>query len=207
MKGLSLKTAGRKRSFDKDEALDKAMRVFWDNGFAGTSLTDLTGALGINKPSLYAAFGNKEQLFQAAMEHSIDKYGSPLFELLTQSTDKAFSQRLQNYLFAVVELNCSDDAPKGCFLVKSCCESGGAGMPDDISSLMLDTSYDFEAALCNILQSEKHRGQLPTDLNAKDTAAYILSIIYGLSIMARRGKSCRELKSIVKAAIKMMDLQ
>lgn len=202
-----MKTAGRKRSFDKNEALDKAMRVFWDNGYSATSLTDLTGALGINKPSLYAAFGNKEQLFQAAMEHYIDKYGSPLFEHFSRATDVTFSQRLQNYLFAVIELNCSDDSPKGCFLVKSCCETGSVGLPNEITSSMLDRSHDMEKSLCDVVHSEQRRGQLRKDLKAKDIAAYIMSIIYGLSIMARRGKSCSELKSIAKAAIKTMELQ
>ena len=199
--------AGRKRNFNKDEALDKAMRVFWDNGFTGTSLADLTDALGINKPSLYAAFGNKEQLFQAAMDHYIQHYGSPLLKHLSQPEDLPLLQRLENYLFAMVELNCSEDAPKGCFVVRSCCESGGAGMPDDISSTMQDISYSVEQFLCDVLQSEQQKGQLRTDLDAKEMAAYILSVMYGLSVMARRGKSCDELKAIVRAAIKTMDLQ
>jgi AcrR family transcriptional regulator len=62
-------TAGRRRSFDEAQALETAMRVFWRRGYQGTSLSDLTAALGINKPSLYAAFGNKEQLFARALAH------------------------------------------------------------------------------------------------------------------------------------------
>ena len=71
--------AGRHRSFDKNNTLEKAMRVFWQNGYPGTSLTDLTTAMGINKSSLYAAFGNKEKLFNQAIEFYLNKYPLTLF--------------------------------------------------------------------------------------------------------------------------------
>ena len=66
--------AGRPRKFDKEHALEAAMLVFWRNGYSGTSLADLTNAMAINKPSMYAAFGNKEQLFKASLEQYINQY-------------------------------------------------------------------------------------------------------------------------------------
>ena len=88
--------AGRQREFDKQVALDAAMNVFWLNGYTGTSLSDLTDAMGINKPSLYAAFGNKEALFVRALNHYIDKHGSPHLEALrtAQGSERALREAL-----------------------------------------------------------------------------------------------------------------
>ncbi len=77
-------SAGRKRTFDEEQALEAAMRVFWQKGYVGTSLSDLTAALGINKPSLYAAFGNKEQLFASALARYGSRYGLPHAEHLLE---------------------------------------------------------------------------------------------------------------------------
>lgn len=197
-------SVGRKRSFDKDEALDKAMRVFWDNGFAGTSLSDLTDALGINKPSLYAAFGNKEQLFDAALNHYIDHYGSPLMQHLKEELKKPLSERLENYFSAVIEKNFNDGLPKGCFVVNSCCDAGGTNKVDNASSTRQDLGAGAEKALENIFLLEEQNGQLPKGINAAEMTAYVLSLMYGLSIMARRGKSRQALHAIAKTAIKTL---
>lgn len=196
--------AGRKRSFDKDEALDKAMRVFWNNGYAGTSLTDLTDALGINKPSLYAAFGNKEQLFNAALNHYIEHYGSPLMQYLKEDAKQPLSQRLENYFLAAIEKNFNNELPKGCFIVNSCCESGGTNMLENASSPTQDVGACSEKALENIFLLEDQNGQLPKNLKATEMTAYVLTVMYGLSIMGRRGKSRQELHSIIKTAIKTL---
>lgn len=197
-------SVGRKRSFDIDEALDKAMRVFWNNGYAGTSLSDLTDALGINKPSLYAAFGNKEQLFNAALNHYINHYGSPLMQHLKEDTKQPLALRLENYFLAAIEKNFIGELPKGCFIVNSCCESGGTGMADNASSPAQDLGADAEKALENIFLLEDQNGQLPKKLNAAEMTAYVLTVLYGLSIMGKRGKSRQELHSIIKTTIKTL---
>ena len=119
-------SAGRKRAFDKAEALDKAMRFFWDNGYSGTSVNDLSAALGINKPSLYAAFGNKERLFATALEHYMTQYGAPLMERLAQPEEAPLAERMRSYLLGIVNLVSDTESPKGCLFVKSNCESGSA---------------------------------------------------------------------------------
>lgn len=196
--------AGRKRSFDKEEVLDKAMRVFWDNGFAGTSMSDLTEAIGINKPSLYATFGNKEQLFNAAMGHYINRYGSPSMKHLTEPADLPLLSRLENYMFAIIATITAEASPKGCFVVKTCCESGGDSLPEDTTASLVAISEDMEQILEEFLLNEQLKGQLSKRLKAKDIAAYLLSLLYGLSVMARRGKPTEALQAIVKTTLKTL---
>lgn len=197
-------TAGRKRSFDKTEALEKAMRVFWDNGFAGTSISDLTEALGINKPSLYAAFGNKEALFNAALAHYTQQYGSPVIKQLIEPAELPLAQRLENYLFAVVTHNTSNTLPKGCFVVKTYCESGSSSLPDDAIAMLESMSTGTEKLVEEIFNNEQRKGHLSKALTAKEAVNYVLSLMYGIAVMARRGKSCEELHQIAKTAIEVL---
>ena len=194
-------SAGRKRAFDKAEALDKAMRVFWNNGYSGTSLKDLTEALGINKPSLYAAFGNKEQLFAKALEHYLSGYGAPLLDLLTHPEDAPFGERLRAYLRGIVGLVTESESPQGCLYVKSCCESGGAAMPEDMSASLQGMGLATEQALIERLVSEQERGQLSPQADPKEIAGYLLSLMYGLTVLARRGNPRKELEAIVDFSI------
>src|SRR5207237_3295974 len=87
-------TVGRPRAFDVDEALDQALRVFWRKGYEGASLPDLTKAMGINRPSLYAAFGNKESLFRKALERYVEGPAAYVRRALTEPTARAVAKRL-----------------------------------------------------------------------------------------------------------------
>jgi len=194
-------SAGRKRAFDKTEALDKAMRVFWDSGYSGTSVRDLTAALGINKPSLYAAFGNKERLFATALEHYMSRYGAPLMERLAQPEEAPLAERLRSYLLGIVNLVSDTESPKGCLFVKSSCESGSAAMPEGVSASLQDMGSAVEQALTKRLEAERKRGQLLPNTDPRDFAGYLLSVMYGLTVMARRGKSREELETIVDVTI------
>lgn len=197
-------TAGRKRAFDKAEALDKAMRVFWSNGYSGTSMSDLTSALGINKPSLYAAFGNKEQLFVAALEHYISHYGTPLLDHLTQPEEAPLPERLRAYFLGIIDLVSDSKTPKGCLFVKSSCESGGAAVPEEVSGSLQEMGLGNEQFLTDFLKAEQRRGQLPPGTRPKEMAGYLLSLMYGLSVLARRGKPRKELKAVVEVAIQIL---
>jgi AcrR family transcriptional regulator len=193
--------AGRKRSFDKEEALDTAMRVFWKNGYTGTSLAQLTSELGINKPSLYAAFGNKEQLFATAMEHYMDRYAAPALRLLTDPSDLPLKARLKAYLFGVIDVISDGESPKGCMFVKSCCESSSVAIPDEIAASLQNMGLASEMALSHLLQAERLNGDLPDDTQVQDIASYLLSVTYGLTVLVRRGKTKKELKAVAEMAV------
>ena len=196
--------AGRPRAFDKDQALDRAMQVFWQKGYEGASLTDLTRAMGINPPSLYAAFGNKEQLFEAAIQHYMAHYGTPLQQRLTTPPDTPLPERLRCYLNGIIDLVTDTASPKGCLFVKSSCESGGTALPEEINRSLQEMGLASERFLLERLESEQRHGQLPGNARLQDLATYLMSVIYGLSVMARRGKTKPELEAVVETAIRAL---
>ncbi|MGB5589464.1 MAG: TetR/AcrR family transcriptional regulator [Gammaproteobacteria bacterium] len=193
--------AGRKRSFDTSQALDKAMRLFWENGYASTSVNDLSAALGINKPSLYAAFGNKESLFAAALERYTSQFGTPLMDRLALPEEAPLADRVRAYLLGIVDLVSGKGSPTGCLFVKSSCESGSAAMPGDVTASLRDMGSATEQTLTELFATEQENGHLLPHVEPRDFAGYLLSVIYGLAVLARRGKPRQQLKAVVDLTI------
>ncbi|MCG7982035.1 MAG: TetR/AcrR family transcriptional regulator [Candidatus Thiodiazotropha lotti] len=200
-------SVGRKRSFDKSEALDKAMRLFWENGYSGTSVSDLTEQLGINKPSLYAAFGNKEQLFQSALERYMACYAAPLLEQLTTPDEQPLAQRVRRYMNNIIELVSDTSSPKGCLFVKSSCEAGGTGIPEEITQSLQNMGLASQQVLTTLFEQEQRQGRLSTTAEPKVLADYLMSVLYGISVLARQGRPKQELSTIVEMTITTLSLQ
>src|SRR5256714_13652479 len=124
---MKMKTAtarkGRPREFDPDEALDRALQVFWRKGYEGTSLPDLTKAMGINRPSLYAAFGNKEALFRKALDRYAEGPAAYVREALNEPTARAVAERL---LSGAIDLVTNPRNPRGCLMVQGALACGEA---------------------------------------------------------------------------------
>src|SRR6059058_4783820 len=114
-------TVGRPRAFDVDEALDQALKVFWRKGYEGASLPDLTKAMGINRPSLYAAFGNKEALFRKAIDRYLEGPACYVREALREPTARVVVERL---LRASIDLVTDSRNPRGCFMVQGALACG-----------------------------------------------------------------------------------
>src|SRR4051812_21366670 len=119
----TVKTRGRPRGFDVDRALDRALELFWRKGYEGTSLPDLTGAMGINRPSLYAAFGNKEQLFRKALDRYAEGPAAYVREALDEPTARAVAERL---LGGTADLLTDPRHPGGCLTVQGALACGEA---------------------------------------------------------------------------------
>ncbi|MCG8039722.1 MAG: TetR/AcrR family transcriptional regulator [Candidatus Thiodiazotropha taylori] len=194
-------SVGRKRSFDKAEALDKAMRLFWENGYSGTSVSDLTQQLGINKPSLYAAFGNKEKLFQSALERYMACYAAPLLEQLTRPDEQPLAERIRHYMSNIIELVSNKTSPKGCLFVKSSCEAGGTGVPEEVTQALQSMGLDTRQVLTSLFEQEQSRGRLPDTAEANVMADYLMSVLYGISVLARQGRGKDELMTAAEFAI------
>jgi AcrR family transcriptional regulator len=200
-------SAGRKRSFDKSDALDKAMRLFWENGYSATSVTDLTEALGINKPSLYAAFGNKETLFKTALEHYVTSYASPKLEQLSQPNGQPLAQRISNHINSIIDSVCDPTTPIGCLIVKSSCESGGTGLPEEVGKSLQTIGLATQHTLSRLFEQAQQNGDFSRNASPQASADYLMSVLYGITVLARQGRSRDDLYGIVEQAVNALPLK
>lgn len=192
--------AGRQRTFDKQAALIKAMEIFWRKGYCATSLSDLTEAMGINKPSLYAAFGNKEDLFVSAIQQYVTQYGMPNFEKLMQP-EAGFKQRLQAYLDANAKMISDPKLPGGCFVTASTCEASSGCLPEHAVQSILDINATSIQAFVSFFKDEQAKGNLDTAAAPELLADYLLTLQFGLAVMARNGIKRDRLKKVIHHAL------
>ena len=193
-------TGGRKRSFDKEEALEKAMFLFWENGYLGTSIAELTQTLGINKPSLYAAFGNKEQLFMSSLDFYMREYGNPHLDKLSYPEDLPFKDRLENFMQSIAESVTDTSLPKGCLFVKTTCE-GSEMIPEHIMSALQGIVENNNQTLLRVLKEEQEQGAIPDDINITEYADFIDTMLMGMGVQAKNGASLDALQSIIQLTV------
>ncbi|MEM7126767.1 MAG: TetR/AcrR family transcriptional regulator [Chloroflexota bacterium] len=192
--------AGRHRSFDKDVALEKTIRIYWKNGYANTSLEDITQAIGITKPSLYAAFGNKEQLFIAAVEQYAQQYLRPNFEHLTDPT-QPLHQRLRNCLRSIARLFSPPNSSGGCLLAHSLCEFTADGMPEKAAQFLAELDQQQKQMLVHFFAEEKAQGNLRSESPPEVVALFFMSINGGIAALARCGTNLDELDKMIEHAV------
>ncbi len=192
---------GRPRSFDIDRALDRVLLVFWRKGFEGASLSDLTKAVGVNRPSLYAAFGDKEALFRKALERYLDGPAAYTQEALKEPTARAVVERL---LRGAADLNAAPRNPGGCLMVQGALAGGEAA--DSIRQELTACRAAGEAALRRRLEHAKSEGDLPADTNPADLARYVAAILYGMAVQAAGGETRSKLQRVVETALRTLPL-
>jgi AcrR family transcriptional regulator len=191
---------GRQREFDEQVALDAAMAVFWSNGYSGTSLSDLTDAMGINKPSLYAAFGNKEALFIRALNHYVSKHGSPHIKEL-HTANRPLRSRLSAYLKSIARMVCDPSLPGGCFVAETTSEAGGNCLPTGASQVVAKINQLTRSTLVDFFRHEASAGNLADTSSAEVLADYLLTLQYGLAVMARNRAKLEILDNVIEFAV------
>jgi AcrR family transcriptional regulator len=187
---------GRPRAFDIDTALDRALNVFWQKGYEGTSLPDLTKAMGINRPSLYAAFGNKEKLFRKAIDRYIEGPACHVREALEEPTARRVVDRLWR---RSIDLVTDPRNPGGCFLVQSalaCGDEGGA-----VRREMAKRRAAMVTALRERFKRAISEGDLPQTSNPGDLARYVAAVSHGMAVQATGGAARSELMRVAKLAL------
>jgi AcrR family transcriptional regulator len=172
---------GRPREFCVDEALAQALRVFWSKGYEGASLTDLTDAMGITRPSLYAAFGNKEALFRKALD---------------APTARDVAERL---LRGALEMQTSDCEPRGCLRVISSVACGVEA--ESIREEVIARRKSSSDALIARFEKAEAAGELPEHMNAEGLSGYLVALLQGLALQAGAGASREELERLVETSL------
>ncbi len=187
---------GRQREFDVDAALCLALRVFWQKGFEGASLTDLTEAMGITRPSLYAAFGNKEELFRKALDRYQSNYLDFAREALDAPTARAVAERL---LFGYADALTDRSHPPGCLGTNSALACSEYGEPIR-RELVARRAAQLEA-LRRRLDQALQSGDLPANTDPLEIAEYLSTVALGMAVQATSGADRATLRRIATRAL------
>ena len=193
--------ASSKIKFDRVQALEAAMLVFWKKGFGAASLTDLTEAMGINKPSMYATFGNKEKLFVLATEHYVQSVDLQHRQFLHQA-NVPLKQRLKNYLSSVIAGQCCEQSPKGCYISLCVSEAAGENIPESALVKIQQVSQFAFNSLVELFKQDEEAKQLNLDVEAELHACFLMTLLNGTAGMARAGKKATELEPLLALALK-----
>jgi len=191
------KPVGRPRGFDPEEALDRALKVFWRKGYEGTSLSDLTRAMGINRPSLYATFGDKQALFFKVLDRYGEGTGSYLHTALHEPTARAVAERL---LYSAADLLTNPATPPGCLMVQGALACGKAAEP--IRRELISKRADAQAAILKRLRRARAEGDLPAGSDPSALARYLTAVNHGMSVAAAGGATRDELRQIADIALR-----
>jgi AcrR family transcriptional regulator len=188
---------GRPISFDKDGALEAAMLLFWERGFEGTSLADLTQAMGLNPSSIYAAFGDKHALFSLAVKRYMESRAQYATKVLEEPTLEKVIRGLFDNTTAFLT---TPGHPPTCMTLVGAmgCSVGSTPARD----LMIEIRKQNEFAMRKRLLQARKSGELSKDVNVDDYTRYLSSILAGLSIQAANGSTKAELKRISQMALR-----
>jgi AcrR family transcriptional regulator len=187
---------GRPRAFDADKALDQATRIFWKHGYEGTSLPQLTEAMGINRPSLYAAFGNKESLFRKVIDRYVEKAGVLIREALAEPTARAAVERLLKGII----VNPTPGRIRGCLLVQGALACGNSA--DPIRKELARRRGAGERALRKRFEQAVTEGDLPRDSDPAALAKYVATLQHGLAVQSAGGADRKELLAAMEIAMR-----
>jgi AcrR family transcriptional regulator len=187
---------GRPRAFDRDQALERALDVFWRKGYEGASLADLTEAMGINPPSLYAAFGNKEQLFRAALDCYTAKHDAMI--------ERALARPKARDAIGVLLMTSADSLtdksnPPGCLFVQGIAGSGEHAKC--IRDQLTARRAANERMIRERLKRAKAEGDLPEGADPAALSRYIATVTEGMAVQAAGGASRAELRRTAETAM------
>ena len=191
-----LTTKGRPREFCTEQALAAALSVFWSKGYEGASMADLTEAMGITKPSLYAAFGNKEALFHKAL----DLYEAEKLEYtraaLKQPTARAVAAHI---LRGAIDAQMSESDPKGCMGVISATVCGAEAA--SIKEHVIERRQSSHAALIERFEQAKQDGDLPPQVDVVGLTGFLFALLQGMAVQASSGATRADLERVVDTSL------
>ncbi|GHH27628.1 TetR/AcrR family transcriptional regulator [Lentzea cavernae] len=201
MKATPRRTTGRPRGFDADEALGRALRVFWEHGYEGSSLANLTDAMGISTASMYATFGNKEQLFRKALERYDNSMSAYAQVALAEPTALDVARSM---LGGVICSTTDPGLPRGCLGVQGALATGEGGR--EVRDLLAQWRANGFERLHERFQRAADEGDLPAGADPAVLARYLHTLMSGIAVEAATGVSAEELRGTADAALRTWPL-
>jgi AcrR family transcriptional regulator len=187
---------GRKRQFDVDEALCRALEVFWARGYEGATLPELTGAMGINRPSLYSAFGNKEELFRKVL----DRYQKGPMLYLTEALREPTGQTVVEAIFSgFLRMHRDRNQARGCLTVSGALASGEGA--ETVRRELAQLRQAIVAAFRRRFERAREDGDLPAGTDCATLARYVATVLNGLAVQAASGATEKELRLVSALAM------
>ena len=171
----------RTKDFDENEVLKKAVCLFWDKGYNGTSLQDLVDGLGISRSSLYDTFGDKHQLYLKALDTYRQGYGSQLCTLTREASSA--KEAIQRLLELVVNDLLNDEQRKGCFMVNAGIELGSHD--EEVNQLICDTEKQLEQAFLKVIRQGQEKGEIDKDRDAQALARFLNNTVKGMQVSVK----------------------
>jgi AcrR family transcriptional regulator len=189
---------GRPRAFDREAALAQATQLFWSKGYEATSIADLKKAMGIEAPSLYAAFGSKEALYAEALRHYVKSYEDSVWSgfFSARTARKAITSFLMDSAGSLTE--CRADIPRGCMVVLS---SVGSEGHVDLGELVRSARGITHRRLKERLKKGVAEGEIPKSSDVDAIARFVQTVQSGMSILARDGANREELEAVAQTAM------
>lgn len=190
---------GRPRTFDVNEALDRALAVFWQHGFQGASLAQLTAAMEVSKPSLYAAFGNKEQLYLKVLDRYVQQQIAHQSSILNAEPDCRYA--IENYLRSAVVMLTNPLIPNGCLIVNGTTDCSVSITPASIEAALRNALLGSEQRMADRIRRAQQEGQFATQLDAENVAGFFSALLAGLAVLAKSGAAQHKLDAIVTTSM------
>ncbi|MCA1512835.1 TetR/AcrR family transcriptional regulator [Bradyrhizobium sp. NBAIM01] len=193
---------GRPREFDAETALDQAMEVFWRHGYEGATIAQLTEAMGINPPSLYACFGNKEGLLKAALDRYTTLRNIWMDEVVAAPTARAVAERM---LMGIADKQTDPANPPGCLLVQGgiACGTGSENVPFELAARRAQN----EDQLRDRFVRAKAEGDLKESADPAALARYVSAVAVGMGVMASSGADREALRQVADVAVQAVEAQ
>lgn len=190
----------RPREFDEDAALRKAMEAFWSKGYEATSLSDLTGAMDVSRSSLYAAFGDKDQLFGRALDLYMSEVSADRVKILR--TARTAREGIRAWLDHHIRVALDPKTPPGCMFVNTAVES--AIVPGEIADRIATRAKLGEAAVRELLERAQETGELDRSTDVRALAVMLVAVSYGIHVMARMHSDRRKLQAVAASALEAL---
>lgn len=191
----------RKKSFDEVEVLDKALGLFWEKGYNATSIQDLVDVMGINRASIYDTWGDKHQLYLAALKRYRQKSSFWFLDIIR--SEKSAIDIIRQFLVVAIQQAIDDNKKRGCFIVNASTEL--CNHDHQVGSIVVENQKTMEGVLNELIKEGQEKGQIAKKHSSEALARYLFNTLSGLRVLSKGTISEKELNEVVEVTLSALD--